>query len=63
MMCYRDRTYCVAECSTKECNSKYTEQVQADAEQWWGSPSAPICISDLSSGCPAYQPKQETNNE
>lgn len=62
MICYRDRTYCQAACANNDCNSKYTEQVIADAEQWWGSPSAPICVADLSLNCPAYKPMEKNND-
>lgn len=63
MIGYRDKTFCVASCANNDCDRKYTIEVQQAAEQWWGSPEAPICVSDFSLNCPAYKPQQETNNE
>ncbi len=62
-MCYRDRTYCGADCANTQCDRKLTIEVHQAAEQWWGSPEAPIAVSDYSLTCPAYQPIKETNNE
>ncbi len=47
MLCYRDRTYCGAQCfdCPATCDRILTPEVQAAADQWWGKPGAPIAIS------------------
>lgn len=56
MICFRDITFCIADCRNKECTRKYTEQVVESANKWWGNSDAPIAISDLSANCPYFSP-------
>ena len=49
MLCYRDRTYCsFSDCDKfgEECSRSLTDQVQADADYWFGrgKGEAPICM-------------------
>ena len=47
MICYRDMTFCVFEdlCqASATCDRVLTNEVQKDAEKWWGEPGAPICV-------------------
>jgi hypothetical protein len=54
-MCYKDKTFCIAECKPKEpCPHQLTKQVELDAKRWWGSDKAPIMIADLSKDCEAH---------
>jgi len=53
ILCFRDRTFCDANCSA-ECAIKLTESVLKDAEEWWGDKSAPIAVSDFSDSCETY---------
>jgi len=55
MMCYRDITFCIAECANTNCQRKFTDKVQQDAQKWWGNENAPIAVSDLSEGCEDYR--------
>lgn len=55
MICYRDTTFCMARCANRDCDTKYTEQVQLDAAQWWGGQNAPVSLADLSVNCDAFQ--------
>ena len=46
MICYRDMTFCEEKkCSEfKNCHRALTNKVQKEAEKWWGSKDAPICV-------------------
>ena len=47
MMCYRDKTFCSSYLLCKRghtCDRALTPKIEADAEEWWGKPGAPICI-------------------
>ncbi len=55
MLCYKDRTFCEAECANEKCSKKLTLLVKLDAEKWWGKPGAPIMTDDLSPHCPVFE--------
>jgi hypothetical protein len=45
MICYKDMTFCPFHTTckhSKTCPRALTDKVQAAAEEWWGSASAPI---------------------
>lgn len=47
MLCFRDRTYCdhFRDCAKADtCSRPLTDQVKADAQQWWGDCTAPIAV-------------------
>lgn len=54
MICFRDKTFCTADCANKLCPDKLTDKVTQDAKKWWGSESAPIAVSDFSENCTRY---------
>jgi hypothetical protein len=54
MICYRDKTFCTANCANLPCTSKLTDEVRTDAEKWWGQKGAPIAVSDFSAKCPLF---------
>ena len=56
MVCYKDMTFCNADCSNDDCYRQLTEKVRKDAEKWWGSDDAPIAVSDFSSRCKEFIP-------
>jgi hypothetical protein len=58
MICYKDMTFCNAECANDKCFRKYTKEVVANAAKWWGSDEAPIAVQDMSTNCPVYIPKK-----
>ena len=60
MICYKDKTFCVANCATTTCPVMYTEQVQLDSDKWWnkGIGKAPIMVSDYSDTCKDYKEKK-----
>lgn len=57
MICYKGKTFCVANCATYDCHRLLTPQVTEDAKQWWypASGAVPISLHDYSSECPAYK--------
>lgn len=54
MLCYKDMTFCSANCATV-CLIKLTPQVEEAAAEWWGSSDAPIAVSTYSDTCPYYK--------
>ena len=47
MICYQDCTFCPyhAECNKGEdCAIAYTDEVKLEAQAWWGSDDAPVCL-------------------
>ena len=54
MICYKDMTFCLAECANDKCSRKYTKEVVASAAKWWGSDEAPIAVQDMSTNCNEY---------
>ena len=55
MFCYRDMTFCIANCRTT-CPIKLTPQVEEAAAKWWGSSDAPIALTDYSPSCKEFTP-------
>ena len=60
MFCYRDMTFCNAECGNDECHRKLTDDVVARANAWWsrcggGEGSAPICVGNCKDFCEAWK--------
>lgn len=59
MTCYRDMTFCKAECDNKDCHRLLTPEVWASAAKWWGSDEGVrVAVSDFSPRCPVYIPKK-----
>jgi hypothetical protein len=58
-MCFRDKTYCAAECANAACSRQFTKAEQEAAERWWGGPGAPVSWADMSVGCADYQPVEQ----
>lgn len=52
-LCYRDRTFCRAECATENCSEKLTDDVRAGARRWWhhDPDNAPIAVGNFSATC------------
>ncbi len=54
MMCFRDRSYCPFWENCKKgviCDRALTQKVKDDAEEWWGSPNAPIDVYTSNPKC------------
>jgi len=54
MICFRDRTYCAAQCANKECPARLTDEAREAAAKWWNGADAPIALADMSDACGAY---------
>lgn len=61
MICFRDMTFCDADCANWHCFRNFTPERKAEARQWWNHDpdNAPIAFSDFSNDCLDYQPKEE----
>jgi hypothetical protein len=51
-LCYRDRWFCTAACSTEPCDRKLTEEISRKAAEF----GLPIDCNNASERCPDYQP-------
>jgi hypothetical protein len=63
MICYKDMTFCWAECANDKCFRKYTKEVVANAAKWWGSDEAPIAVQDMSTNCGDFIPLKDKAND
>ena len=48
MLCYKDKTFCVSDCSTK-CTAKLTKEIEKEASKF----GLPVCCADYK--CEEYQ--------
>lgn len=60
MLCFRDMTFCAAECANADCERRLTPEVRAAAFDWWRGPGAPMAVADFSPRCAIYQPHTPT---
>lgn len=56
MLCYRDKTFCMANCKTVDCSRILTEEIRKKADDF----GAPIAMADFSDDCEHY--KKGTDN-
>ena len=56
-MCYKDMTFCAADCATLTCHRNLTDEDIQGARKWWSHDpdNAPIALSDFSENCPDYK--------
>jgi len=54
MICFRDMTFCSAECATTDCARNWTPEQQEAARKWWRGNDAPVAFADFSGDCPDY---------
>jgi hypothetical protein len=60
MLCFRDRSYCVAECYNNDCKIKFEDAKRERAESPDGFVrNLPICVVDYSVVCEGYEPKEK----
>lgn len=52
MLCFRDKTFCDAPVHHPDCKRKWTPELQAEAERWWGDKpnGPPVAFSNLCGG-------------
>lgn len=58
MLCYRDRTYCIAECNNTTCPLRLTPKIEKEAEDF----GLPICAADYTGGCAEFMEKTNGDN-
>lgn len=58
-VCFRDMTFCEANCENVACHRNITPAVKAAGEKWWGSPDFPIAVSDFSKTCGEYKARAD----
>jgi len=63
MICYKDMTFCNAECDNTDCHRMLTPEVWASAAKWWEGDDAPVAVSDFSNNCGIYIPKKDKAND
>ena len=63
MICFRDMTFCSAECATVDCVRQYTDDTHAEALLWWDTfncgGDVPVAFTDFSMGCEEYEMTEE----
>jgi hypothetical protein len=57
MLCFRDKSFCSADCSSYSCDRKFTNKDKVEAERWWGGEDAPVAFMDFSKDCSDYKKK------
>lgn len=57
MICYKDMTFCSAECRNYNCPRNYTDDIHQAAREWWGGDhdDMPVAFSDFSDTCEEYE--------
>jgi hypothetical protein len=58
MICYRDMTFCTAQCGLLSCPRKFTEAEREESLSWWGDlpGEPPIAFADFAATCPDHVP-------
>lgn len=61
MICYKDMTFCSAECVNRKCRRNFSPEVAEGARKWWSHDpdNAPIAFSDFSDRCGDFEPHKE----
>jgi hypothetical protein len=50
MICFKDRTFCSSKNHKPECDRRWTPELQAEADRWWGKPGAPVSFTNFCGG-------------
>ena len=58
MMCYKDKSFCSAECLNKSCHRQFTKEMDKGSRKWWSHDpdNVPVAFTDFSGDCPVYIP-------
>ena len=54
MICFRDMTFCSADCKTDACFRHWDKDKAEEARQWWGGEDAPVAFADFSGECHSF---------
>ena len=67
MICYRDMTFCSMskDCKNQDCYRRFTDEMDKDAQKWWGGEGYPLCVSNMKDTeyCPGFIPNEGVKNE
>lgn len=55
MICYKDRTFCIAPCVHTDCPTRLTDDVRDAALAWWGGNNAPIAVCNMAKHCAYFE--------
>lgn len=61
-LCYKDRTFCVSDCTVSDCWRYFGPEQVEGARRWWphDPDNAPIAWHDFSGQCPDYTPPERS---
>lgn len=54
MLCYRDRTFCSANCANDKCSVLFTEKIEKDAARF----GLPVAFANFSDSCDDFVEKK-----
>lgn len=59
MICYKDKTFCLSDCTNSKCFRFFSEEDRQGSKEWWSHDpdNVPIAWSDFSKNCPGYTTK------
>lgn len=63
MICYKDTTFCVSPCGTKDCERKISGEIIDGARAWWGGDNAPLAVALFARNCTAHTPSTEPDEQ
>jgi hypothetical protein len=55
MISYKDKSFCMSDCTNTGCHRNFTPSVKAAAIAWWGKDDPPVAFMDFSDTCPDYR--------
>ena len=55
MLCYKDKTFCMSDCTNSECSRFVYPELQKEAENF----GLGLALSDFSGRCDGYKPKED----
>lgn len=59
MIVYKDRTFCLSDCTNSECSKYFDAGVNKDAQD----AGLPVSLADLSKTCTSYTPPKTKKSE
>lgn len=59
MMCFRDMTFCANsdECANDQCARHWNNDLQHQADAWWGGEGAPVAMGFYKTVCGKFMEK------
>lgn len=55
LMGYKDKTWCMSDCTNTDCFRNFTDKDREQATKWWGNDTFPIAMRDYSKECEDYK--------